>query len=203
MCVSFLLNRESSVCRGNSNRGYSPLTFWSWLVCAFVRRVNLERKKKKGRSLSNEKQERIHNQMLAPKSCCGTWWIEPVHLYSVSGSVCNTRLKINHSFFLSSFHYWHCTGQIQKRVTAKVKMNLFLVCRAHRHQTVRNGNVLVFAALLSDCFMQDRDETRLNILAHVYCNSVYILHIYTRNKSPVWLTSRILAKTCCYYARWN
>lgn len=126
MCVSFLLNRESSVCRGNSNRGYSPLTFWSWLVCAFVRRVNLERKKKKGRSLSNEKQERIHNQMLAPKSCCGTWWIEPVHLYSVSGSVCNTRLKINHSFFLSSFHYWHCTGQIQKRVTAKVKWICFL-----------------------------------------------------------------------------
>lgn len=88
----FLLNRESSVCRGNSNRGYSPLTFWSWLVCAFVRRVNLERKKKKRSIFVERKAERIHNQMLAPKSCCGTWWIEPVHLYSVSGSVCNTRL---------------------------------------------------------------------------------------------------------------
>lgn len=85
------------------------------------------RKKKKKRPIFVErKAERIHNQMLAPKSCCGTWWIEPVHLYSVSGSVCNTRLKINHSFFLSSFHYWHCTGQIQKRVTAKVKWICFL-----------------------------------------------------------------------------
>ncbi len=218
--LSLIISRLLFSCRPSSRIIiiiYLFIYFFFKFHDIFFCRLGKEKEKEK-----SEEKRFVQQSNDSGGSCCGTWWIEPVHLYSVLGSVREIYLSLQ--VFL--FFYWKCgrggrgtTGAKRPQTTAECCNHFSGWLRFLCHPPPGRS---------SECGTECRERfTPVSFLAHrflhskrqrqnIFCKCLgtqtfmrfflffsFFFRVYysiQSGQSPVWLTSLRRPKSC-YHGR--